>query len=61
MHIDLGRGVLYSKSLGLNVRLSKSLVRMLRGELRLNPRPRFVLQLSRSGLRVIAIRRAECR
>ncbi len=58
VHIDLDRGVLYSKSLGLSVRLSRSVIKALREELGLDPRPKFALQLSRRGLRVIAIRRA---
>ncbi|RLF01738.1 MAG: hypothetical protein DRK00_10945 [Thermoprotei archaeon] len=59
VHVDLDRGMLYSRSLGLGIKLSRSLVRALRGELELSPRPRFVLQVSRKGLRIIAIRRVE--
>ena len=57
VHIDLDRGLLYSKSLGLSVRLGRSLIGALREELKLDPKPRFVLQVSRKGLRIIAVRR----
>ncbi|RLF06936.1 MAG: hypothetical protein DRK00_00035 [Thermoprotei archaeon] len=47
----------YSRSLSLNIRPGKSAIRALKEELELSPRPRFVLQLSRSGLRIVAVRR----
>jgi len=60
--IDLRKGELRIPSYGITQRLRRSLVRALIEENNLNPRPDFVLQVTRRGLvRVVAHRRLRAR
>ncbi|MEM0376879.1 MAG: hypothetical protein QXI90_03805, partial [Thermofilum sp.] len=55
--IDLGRGELRVPCAGIRVKLQPSLLKALEGELRLDPKPELVAQLTcRGRLRIIAFR-----
>ncbi|MEM4853177.1 MAG: hypothetical protein QXQ60_06400, partial [Thermofilum sp.] len=55
--IDLGRGELRIPCVGIRVKLQPSLLKALEGELRLAPKPEFIVQLTcRGRLRIVAFR-----
>ncbi|MEM4444907.1 MAG: zinc ribbon domain-containing protein [Thermofilum sp.] len=55
--IDLGRGELRIPCAGIRVKLQPSLLKALEGELRLAPKPEFIVQLTcRGRLRIVAFR-----
>ncbi|MEM3981292.1 MAG: zinc ribbon domain-containing protein, partial [Thermofilum sp.] len=55
--VDLGRGELRIPCAGIRVHLKPSLLKALEGELRLDPKPEFILQLTcRGRLRIVAFR-----
>ncbi|MEM4852516.1 MAG: zinc ribbon domain-containing protein [Thermofilum sp.] len=55
--VDLGRGELRIPCAGIRVKLQPSLLKALEGELRLDPKPELVVQLTcRGRLRIIAFR-----
>ncbi|MEM0335016.1 MAG: hypothetical protein QXT33_01215 [Thermofilum sp.] len=55
--VDLGRGELRIPCAGIRIHLKPSLLKALEGELRLDPKPEFIVQLTcRGRLRIVAFR-----